>query len=209
MMSDNLSPNDILLGFVSGKITAQTFHDMVCSDRSLQIYLDQKSNLIARLIKKDDNDDPSLVNLLKSFNPSILAERFEIFYTITQLLNAEGVKYEYCKSYATEFFVVIDCMPYYVFDPDYVTNKILPTIPEQYSTKKKIKQARKIMKKEFKCKSKKPDWLQSPEWPYDSYGAPLYFLHQTKPIKDGRCYKSKFVFLNKKTGEEVIVEQFD
>lgn len=75
--------------------------------------------------------------------------------------------------------------------------------PERKKTKK---WHRERLKKTFPCFRYSPRWLQNCEWPLDDDGSRCVFLYQTgyPNSKDYIEYHFK-----KKTGEEIIIEQFD
>ena len=87
-------------------------------------------------------------------------------------------------------------------EADVYIENVLKEIPRDLSKKQRTQIFRDKIKKDFHLDTKRPSWLQEPEWPLYN-GKPMKFISQSKK-GEFKFYK----FQDIETGEECVVKQF-
>ena len=116
----------------------------------------------------------------------------------------DGINVDDTISELFDFF--LDVRPNYIGgkDADELITKLMNELPINLSKSKRVKLLKEQIKMLFHIEKHKPNWLQSPEWPF-SNGKPMRFVSQTKKF-NGDLYG--YVFEDIDTKEQKTIEQF-
>ena len=129
-----------------------------------------------------------------------------IFQLARLFLNSMKVDYEIIdEDYSYDIKLQNQCPEWLPWNLDLFTS-IYPNLKELLDSNTFCEQ----VTKDFKCINQYPDWLQPPEWPVID-GVICVFEKQSMLVDDMHWedYMITYTFINPKTNEKVIVEQYD
>ena len=200
----------IIVDYVEGRLSAESFHNQFLTNKSLQSLLRKKM--------------PTKYSFLSEYNYSLydLMQKdwwfvrhrwnsYTIRYMLQQILSAfldeNKVKYTLYSKYREEYSFLLKIQPAWLyFDDDSIFQKIMDEIPQDLPKTKRIAMGKEKIKALFKYDKTYPRWVQSPEWPIVN-GKPLVFSHQQKA--KGGDIRTYYYFYDEDTEKETVIVQFE
>ena len=207
-----------VVDFAEGRVGARDFLIRFRDDSALSAFLqsiapDEKIShltvLDARGFYYENISVPFNISLYMESsmrNPNRLGKQLNVYGNILRLV-CEAFPNEHIvpnHSIKDDFDLMISACPSCVGgdEADVYIENVLKEIPRDLSKKQRTQIFRDKIKKDFHLDTKRPSWLQEPEWPLYN-GKPMKFISQSKK-GEFKFYK----FQDIETGEECVVKQF-
>lgn len=206
--------NNEILKFISLEISAFEFEKTLKEKKEiiqqLESLMPDKSNLTSDSWNKIDAKDVLIktsfnimdsINMFGGFNKAMgRATAYTLIYDLVSL-HISNIKYN--DYYDQQFSFFLDTVPNYIggLEAEMYIDKLYNKLPNNVKLTEKKKLFKTQLKELFKYKTKKPVWIQEPEWPVTD--SPLEFIKQ-EYIGD-LC---KYYFYNPKLNCFKIIEQY-
>lgn len=207
----------IFLQFATGTLSTEEFWERYKSDESLRnaLIYDKKRGkpikwksptggiLISRFDDKKLPINPD--TLLDTIDINNLEHRYQLFVTINRYLISRDIKFKNSElnKDIKEYLFLQQLLPEWVgVDDISFLQNLMATAPKQMSKVQQTAWGKAKIKELFKYNTKKPDWIQQPEWPIID-GRPLIFSYQ-ETDKEGL---EKYYFYDESNNQQVIIEQ--
>ncbi|MDE5539701.1 MAG: hypothetical protein K2J20_04370 [Bacilli bacterium] len=209
----------IFTDFATGAITTEEFWERFKSDEELRNILikDKKRNRFIKWKTEDGSilytrfdDSKCKINpdtLLEVININSLEHRYQLFVVINRFLISRKIRLieSELNNDVKEYLFLDKMLPDWVNIEDIsLLQKLFSEAPVELSKSKKLAWCRSKIKEMFTYDDKPPEWYQGPEWPLIN-GVPLVFSHQ-ETSEEGI---ERYIFYDRLTKEQVIVEQFE
>lgn len=199
----------IILDFVEGRFTFDEFWDIYSKDEIIINELRTKSEDMYYLNHYFDS-----LEVVNKIDISNITSRVYLFRVMERYLRHLRELDTSPKNDEHEYFKCIeDVIPEWLYSHNTMElialfSDVDDSLPYDVRQKRYVD----IIDSKFKCKNEKPYWLQPSEWPIID-NQPLLFIRQDgdpdNPSKSEYFDRINYYFLNEKTGEEVIITQFD
>lgn len=207
----------VFLNYAKGILSTEEFWALYVADESLRNALIYDKYRF-RKIKWTDSAGNLLYTKLNDriyeLNPDTLPEvfdinnsehRYQLFIMVNRYLSARKIELaeaEYNND-VKEYLFLHKILPDWV-GVNNVTflHDLTASVPANLTKEEQLKWGEAKVKELFKCKDKKPVWIQAPEWPVID-GRPLIFSHQ-RTEENGSV---RYYFYDELTNKEEIIEQ--
>lgn len=199
----------LFLGFVNGDIDSKEFWNNYEGNLMMQ-------NALVKLKSYDCIASDSLIvdnlyltpkNLLDKFDISLFSHRVQLYDMVACYLLTHKINFISGNRDKLEYDFIAEVLPPYVYalieNIDYL-HQVLETAPVGFNENELKNWAKNKMLDLFQFEKTPPDWIQDPQWPFVQ-GEPLYFRFQ-KEADNGIV---EYYFYNRKTNEEVVIEQVE
>ena len=212
---------NIFIDFATGKISTEKFWDMYKKDTTLRDALinDKKrqygvfkfniqTGRFTRLnIPTDSQYEFNPDNILQKVDINNLNHRYELFTIVNRFLVERGINIENrtLNPDIRTYLFFYKMLPSWVdvVDVNFL-KKIYDEAPANLSKHDKLIWCKKKVKELFKYETKKPRWIQQPEWPIID-NRPFIFRYQ-KTSPEGF---EQYFFYDPYTGKTRIIEQVE
>ncbi|MGN0807252.1 MAG: hypothetical protein ACI4MN_02265 [Candidatus Coproplasma sp.] len=207
----------IFFQFATGALSTEEFWERYKSDdalRNVLIYdkkrgkpIKWKSPTGGILISRfDDRKLPINSNtLLDTIDINNLEHKYQLFVIINRYLISRGINLNNSElnKDIKEYLFLQQLLPEWVGvgDISFLQN-LMATAPKQMSKAQLTVWGKSKIKELFKYDTKKPDWIQQPEWPIID-GRPLIFSHQET---DEEGFE-KYYFYDELSKQQVVIMQ--
>ena len=191
---------DIIVQFVEGKVELEEFRKHLEQNEELVTVLKSGTgystlgNLYECMTRKGDNDIDTLIGLINVLG-------FLEFF-----LNDKGVSFDpiFKKKLVSLRDLIHDVQPSWLDLPDWYMNKILKQFEDKSKTELKASLKAQILE-DFKF-TKKPRWIQSPNWLFVNE-RPLFFIGQIDISNVRHDSSQLYIFLDEETNQFHFTEQ--
>ncbi len=185
--------NRCILDFLNLKIGVREFLDKIEQDKELfqelqslipteEALSDEKWKnfpyVLTLRTHKFDLQKIIKISFSNGTNPSGKSGLYNFFY---KLMSLNGFDVEYNDFYHKRFIFLLDILPEYIGgdEADAYIDKLIESLPANASESQRKKMLKQMIKESFVSEtSKKPRWVQEPEWPVSN--KPLLFISQSK-----------------------------
>lgn len=203
-LNSNPDAISIILNFVEGKISFDDFWRIYTADEILINELKTKENEL--FYRKGFFDS---LERVQKIDVSNIVMRVEIFRIMEHYLRfLRQIKNTPCNDEHEYLNAIESIIPNWLYA--HRVSELIPffaDIDESLPLLDKKIMYKDIIDNAFKCKEKRPYWLQPSEWPIMDNG-PLLFAHQDGNPDDNNTDVINYFFVNEETGEEIIITQF-
>ncbi len=185
--------SQLILDFLNLKISVKEFLDKIEQDKDLydelqnllpteETLFDEKwKNFPYALTLRTHKYDLKEIIKLRYSNGKTPSGKSGFYEFVYKLMLANGFNVSYNDFYHKRFLFLQDILPEYIGgdEAEAYIDKMIESLPSNASDSQRKKIIKQQIKESFVCEtSKKPKWVQEPEWPVSS--KPLHFLSQNK-----------------------------
>lgn len=196
---------EILLKFITGKITAQEFENELYTNIELEELLRKSTDWSGTFV---GNYATNLYDYLIAINYSRTENTMNAVDALELYFKKEGISFPQKNVYLDLYNLILNSQPKYLdVNTQFIEKYIMPT--NSSLSKADLKKVmRSNFERYFKFQNKPPRWIQNPAWIIRNE-KPLFFVGQLD-LKSELLHDNGviYVFLNEETGEIETIKQF-
>ncbi|WP_051237259.1 hypothetical protein [Ottowia thiooxydans] len=192
-------PQQTLIDFASGSLSATAFEDCVYNDRSLETLLSAAS------APGHFQDGTTLYHYLISLKYDDPGEVLDAHVAVCEWLVERGTSFTPSKERSQTYELIQAAQPRWLDLDATFLESVLATAPPLHGAELKAWLRSRLLEL-FKCCGRPPRWIQSPAWPIGTHG-PLIFFGQLSVPNYFHDEAAVYVFHDTATGECTCITQ--